>query len=68
MQIACVQALASDGCISLAMIAEYDCVLERFGAWMYPRLYWECGMVGQVLYLEAESGGVTRMRDRLLLR
>jgi hypothetical protein len=22
---------------------------------MYPRLFWECGLVGQVLYLEAEA-------------
>jgi SagB-type dehydrogenase family enzyme len=58
MQIACVQALASDGCFSLAMIADFEAVLERHGPWMYPRLYWECGMIGQVLYLEAEAVGL----------
>jgi hypothetical protein len=58
MQIACVQALAADSCFSLAMIAEFEGVLERHGPWMYPRLYWECGMIGQVLYLEAEAAGL----------
>lgn len=28
------------------------------GAWLYPRLFWEAGMTGQVLYLEAERAGV----------
>jgi hypothetical protein len=27
----------------------------KYGAWFYPRLYWECGIIGQVLYLEAEA-------------
>jgi hypothetical protein len=25
---------------------------------MYRRLFWECGLIGQVLYLEAEAAGV----------
>jgi nitroreductase len=25
---------------------------------MYRRLFWECGVIGQVLYLEAEAAGV----------
>jgi hypothetical protein len=32
-------------------------VRER-GAWAYRRLFWECGLIGQVLYLEAEAAGV----------
>ena len=28
------------------------------GAWWYRRLFWEAGMLGQVLYLEAEAAGV----------
>jgi hypothetical protein len=28
------------------------------GAWMYRRLFWETGAVGQVLYLEAENAGL----------
>ena len=27
-------------------------------AWRYRELYWECGVVGQVLYLEAEAAGI----------
>jgi hypothetical protein len=26
--------------------------------WRYRELYWECGIVGQVLYLEAEAAGI----------
>jgi hypothetical protein len=25
---------------------------------MYPRLFWETGMIGQMLYLEAEAAGM----------
>jgi SagB-type dehydrogenase family enzyme len=57
-QIACHQDIASDGCFSLAMLAEYRAPLERYGPWFYPRLYWEAGMIGQLLYLEAEAAGL----------
>ena len=40
------------------MIAEFEQPLEEHGAWMYPRLFWECGMIRQVLYLEAEAAGL----------
>jgi hypothetical protein len=57
-QISCTQDIASDGCFSLGMIAEYQNPLENFGPWFYPRLFWEAGMLGQVLYLEAEAAGI----------
>lgn len=57
-QIACHQDIASDGCFSLAMLAEYTAALQRHGPWFYPRLYWEAGMIGQLLYLEAEAAGI----------
>jgi SagB-type dehydrogenase family enzyme len=57
-QISCTQEIASDGCFSLGMIAEYEESLERYGAWFYPRLFWEAGIIGQVLYLEAEAAGI----------
>ena len=41
-----------------AMIAEYQETLFTQGAWFYRRLFWETGLVGQVLYLEAEAAGV----------
>jgi nitroreductase len=57
-QLSCQQAIAADGCFSLAMIAEFEGPIERFGPWFYRRLFWECGMIGQVLYLEAEAARV----------
>jgi hypothetical protein len=57
-RLSCGQDIAADGCFSLGMIAEFAGPLNEHGAWMYPRLFWECGMIGQVLYLEAEAAGV----------
>jgi SagB-type dehydrogenase family enzyme len=57
-RISCGQDIAADGCFSLGMITEFERPLEGQGAWMYPRLFWECGMIGQVLYLEAEAAGL----------
>ena len=57
-QISCFQEIASDGCFSIGMIAEYEGPLRRYGPWFYPRLYWEAGVIGQVLYLEAEAQGI----------
>jgi SagB-type dehydrogenase family enzyme len=54
-QLSCHQDIAGDGAFSLAMIAEYQEALFTHGAWFYRRLFWEAGMVGQVLYLEAEA-------------
>jgi len=56
--VSCHQEIASDGCFAVAMLAEFDPALDRHGAWFYRRLFWECGVVGQVLYLEAEAIGV----------
>ncbi len=57
-EISCQQDIASDGCFSLAMLAGFSGPLERYGPWFYPRLYWEAGMIGQLLYLEAEAAGI----------
>jgi hypothetical protein len=56
--LSCHQEIAADGAFSLGMLAEFDAPLEQFGPWFYPRLYWECGAIGQVLYLEAEALGL----------
>ena len=56
--VSCTQDIASDGCFSLGMIAEFERPLGRHGAWFYPRLFWEAGAIGQVLYLEAEAAGI----------
>ena len=56
--VSCHQEIASDGAFSLGMIADFgDGRLSR-GAWWYRRLFWEAGVLGQVLYLEAEAAGV----------
>jgi nitroreductase len=57
-QISCHQDIAAYGCFSLGMIAHFEPVLRESGAWFYPFLFWECGMIGQMLYLEAESAGL----------
>ena len=53
--ISCSQAIASDGAFSLGMVAPLSDELQIHGAHRYKELYWECGMVGQQLYLEATS-------------
>jgi SagB-type dehydrogenase family enzyme len=56
--ISCFQEIASEGCFSLGMLAKYSRLLEERGPWFYPWLFRECGMIGQVLYLEAEAAGL----------
>ena len=55
--ISCHQDIAADGAFSLGMLARFDDVNSK-GAYFYPRLFWETGLVGQVLYLEAEAAGL----------
>ncbi len=57
-QVSCHQDIAGDSAFSLGMIAEFEGRLREGGAWWYPRLFWEAGLLGQVLYLEAEAAGV----------
>ena len=56
--ISCGQEIASDGAFSLGMIADFGDVIRSRGAWWYRRLFWEAGMLGQVLYLQAEAAGI----------
>jgi SagB-type dehydrogenase family enzyme len=56
--VSCGQHIAGDGAFSLGMIADYVHSLTTYGAAFYRNLFWEAGMVGQVLYLEAEEAGV----------
>jgi hypothetical protein len=56
--LSCHQDIASDGCFSLGMLARFEPALHRHGPWFYPRLFWECGVVGQLLYLEAVASGI----------
>ncbi|TAJ07070.1 MAG: SagB/ThcOx family dehydrogenase [Nitrospirae bacterium] len=57
-QVSCGQEIAGDSAYSLGMVAEFDSSLHRHGPWFYRRLFWETGLIGQVLYLEAEAAGL----------
>ncbi len=54
--IACHQDIAADSCFSLSMLADFSGIADR--PWEYRRRYWEAGLIGQVLYLEAEAAGL----------
>ncbi len=57
--ISCSQDIASDGAFSLGMLCNFSQQLQDHGAHRYKELYWECGMIGQELYLEATSLGLS---------
>ena len=54
--VCCHQDIAADSCYALGMLAHYE--IAESEPWRYRALYWECGMLGQVLYLEAEAAGI----------
>jgi SagB-type dehydrogenase family enzyme len=54
--VSCHQDIGADSCFALGMLAKFDVALHE--PWRYRYLYWESGMLGQVLYLEAEAAGV----------
>jgi hypothetical protein len=56
-RVSCDQDIAADGFFSLGMIARLDAAVRERGDGFYRRLFWECGLIGQVLYLEAEAAG-----------
>lgn len=53
----CHQDIAADGAFMLAMLARFDDISPA-RPWLYPQRFWEAGMLGQVLYLEAEASGL----------
>jgi len=57
-QVSCGQNIAADGAFSLGMIVDFEGPLQTHGTWIYRRFFWETGMIGQVLYLEAEAAGI----------
>jgi nitroreductase len=56
-RVSCDQDIAAGGFFSLGMIADFTAGLEQYGASFYRHLFWESGVVGQMLYLEAEAAG-----------
>ena len=55
--VSCQQPIAGDSSFSLGMIARFRSTIEENPS-LYRHLFWETGMIGQVLYLEAEAHGV----------
>jgi nitroreductase len=57
-QLSCSQRKAADACFTACMLSEFEEPLNKFGSWIYPYLFRECGILGQLLYLEAEANGL----------
>jgi len=57
-RVSCNQDIAGDSAFSLGMLAGFEPALSRNGAHFYRNLFWETGMIGQVLYLETEAIGL----------
>ncbi len=57
MMVSCHQDIAGSSAFSLGMIAKFKDVITA-APYRYRHLFWETGMIGQVLYLEAEACGV----------
>lgn len=55
--LSCHQPIASDSAFSLGMLTRFADNVDA-SPWLYRRLFWECGLIGQILYLEAEAAGV----------
>ena len=56
-RLSCNQNIAGDSYFSLGMIAELSNSIRQYGPSFYRNLHWEAGLIGQVLYLEAEAAG-----------
>jgi len=55
--LACRQEIGGFSTFSLGMLAQFEPEIHDT-PWVYRHLFWEAGMIGQVLYLEAEARGV----------
>jgi SagB-type dehydrogenase family enzyme len=55
--VSCQQDIAGDSAFAVAMLARFDDI-TREHPWLYRQRFWEAGMLGHVLYLEAEAAGV----------
>jgi len=58
-EISCNQYIASNGAFNMGMLCNFSQQLQEYGAHRYKELYWECGAIGQQLYLEATSMGLS---------
>jgi SagB-type dehydrogenase family enzyme len=55
--VSCHQDIAGDSAFSMGMLAEFQHPVSE-APWRYRHLFWETGLIGQALYLEAEAAGV----------
>jgi SagB-type dehydrogenase family enzyme len=55
--VSCHQEIAGASAFSLGMLTRFRPNIGK-SPWSYPRLFWETGIIGQVLYLEAEAHGL----------
>jgi SagB-type dehydrogenase family enzyme len=53
--VSCNQDIARDGAFCISMLAKFSPLIERHDLQKYKELHYECGAVGQQLYLEATS-------------
>jgi len=56
--ISCHQDIAANGAFCVSMLAEFEHTISE-SPWRYRQLFWESGMIGQSLYLEAEAAGIS---------
>jgi hypothetical protein len=55
--LSCHQAIASDACVAISLVAEFQGPIKADPA-AYRRLLQEAGLIGQALYLQAEAEGL----------
>jgi hypothetical protein len=55
--LSCHQAIAGEACFALSLLAGFDAALDA-APWRYRQLLQEAGLIGQVLYLQAEAEGL----------
>ncbi|MET0065014.1 MAG: SagB/ThcOx family dehydrogenase [Candidatus Thiodiazotropha sp.] len=56
--LSCHQDIAASSYFSLGMLSAFEPVLQERGFQGYPELFWEAGLIGQTLYLQAELLGM----------
>jgi SagB-type dehydrogenase family enzyme len=57
--ISCNQDIAKDSAFSMGMLCRFAPILEEHGPVAYKHLYHECGALGQMLYCEATTMGLS---------
>jgi len=55
--ISCHQDIAADSCFAVSFLTEFAGPLQS-APWVYRELFQETGLLGQILYLEAEAAGI----------